>query len=146
MWQSPLRKLRCFVILSIQVNADNCLIVKWANILSSGLQRNNKTIIRSQKPVKTHKQNTLGKTKKQSTLSDGKILEISGCFWLDEKLCELTNKLLLLCNSTKQILLKAKCGWRAVLVWWWGTDHYVHSLNMNEQWQFGDIRLYDESL
>jgi len=28
MWQSPLRKLRCFVILGIQVNADNCLIVK----------------------------------------------------------------------------------------------------------------------
>lgn len=111
MWQSPLRKLRCFVIFGIQVNTDDCLIVKLANILSSGSQRNNKTITRSQKPVKTHKQNILSKTKGQSTLSDdvikGKILEMSGCSWLDRKLrlayfCELTNLLLLLCNSTTE--------------------------------------------
>lgn len=42
MWQSPPRKLRCFVILGIQVNTDNCLIVKLANILSSRLRSNKK--------------------------------------------------------------------------------------------------------
>lgn len=52
MWQSPPRKLRCFVILGIQVNTDNCLIVKFANTLSSRLQGNKKQYYAHNSPLR----------------------------------------------------------------------------------------------